>query len=92
MPFFSKRTETEAQNATMVDNVTPGNAELPTQSRVTFMACFLGLVASIGGFMFGYVSGQISGKNTWVFWMSCRILTIPQVSSPWKTTLVASAS
>ncbi|KAH7021328.1 general substrate transporter [Microdochium trichocladiopsis] len=25
------------------------------------MACFLGLVASIGGFMFGYVSGQISG-------------------------------
>ncbi|KAK8220076.1 hexose transporter hxt5 [Zalaria obscura] len=61
MPFFSKRTETEAQNATMVDNVTPGNAELPTQSRVTFMACFLGLVASIGGFMFGYVSGQISG-------------------------------
>ena len=23
--------------------------------RITFLACFLGLVASIGGFMFGYV-------------------------------------
>ncbi|KAI6093009.1 general substrate transporter [Hypoxylon rubiginosum] len=31
------------------------------QQRVTFIACFLGAVASIGGFMFGYVSGQISG-------------------------------
>ncbi|KAI1652853.1 general substrate transporter [Daldinia decipiens] len=31
------------------------------QQRVTFMAIFLGAVASIGGFMFGYVSGQISG-------------------------------
>lgn len=25
------------------------------QQRVTFIACFLGAVASIGGFMFGYV-------------------------------------
>lgn len=33
----------------------------PQQQRVTFIACWLGLVASIGGFMFGYVSGQISG-------------------------------
>jgi SP family sugar:H+ symporter-like MFS transporter len=29
--------------------------------KVTFIAVWLGLVASIGGFMFGYVSGQISG-------------------------------
>ncbi|KAF7559135.1 hypothetical protein G7046_g5026 [Stylonectria norvegica] len=29
--------------------------------KITLMACFLGMVASIGGFMFGYVSGQISG-------------------------------
>ncbi|KAK8061602.1 hypothetical protein PG994_007968 [Apiospora phragmitis] len=29
--------------------------------KVTFIAVFLGVVASIGGFMFGYVSGQISG-------------------------------
>ncbi|EEU36309.1 uncharacterized protein NECHADRAFT_102056 [Fusarium vanettenii 77-13-4] len=31
------------------------------EQKVTFLACFLGLVASIGGFKFGYVSGQISG-------------------------------
>ncbi|KAI1770560.1 general substrate transporter [Hypoxylon cercidicola] len=31
------------------------------QQKITFIACFLGMVASIGGFMFGYVSGQISG-------------------------------
>ncbi|KAH6888455.1 general substrate transporter [Thelonectria olida] len=35
--------------------------DLAANQKVTFMACFLGLVASIGGFMFGYVSGQISG-------------------------------
>ena len=26
-----------------------------TEQRITFLACWLGLVASIGGFMFGYV-------------------------------------
>ncbi|KAI1371743.1 general substrate transporter [Hypoxylon crocopeplum] len=31
------------------------------QQKVTFLSIFLGVVASIGGFMFGYVSGQISG-------------------------------
>lgn len=31
------------------------------EQKITLAACFLGLVASIGGFMFGYVSGQISG-------------------------------
>ncbi|KAK4998207.1 hexose transporter hxt5 [Elasticomyces elasticus] len=30
-------------------------------TKVPFMAIWLGIVASIGGFMFGYVSGQISG-------------------------------
>ncbi|KAI1810124.1 general substrate transporter [Poronia punctata] len=41
---------------------TGGAAASPAhQEKVTFIACFLGLVASIGGFMFGYVSGQISG-------------------------------
>lgn len=29
--------------------------EVVKEQRVTFIACFLGLVASIGGFMFGYV-------------------------------------
>ncbi|KAI1343655.1 general substrate transporter [Xylariaceae sp. FL0016] len=36
-------------------------ATAAAEQSITFLACFLGLVASIGGFMFGYVSGQISG-------------------------------
>lgn len=36
-------------------------AAVQKEQRVTLAACFLGLVASVGGFMFGYVSGQISG-------------------------------
>ncbi|KAK3683547.1 general substrate transporter [Podospora appendiculata] len=36
-------------------------APLIAEQKITFIAVFLGLVASIGGFMFGYVSGQISG-------------------------------
>ncbi|KAK5660819.1 hypothetical protein OQA88_12188 [Cercophora sp. LCS_1] len=39
----------------------PAAASAMAEQRITFKACFLGLVASIGGFMFGYVSGQISG-------------------------------
>src|SRR5687768_7166027 len=35
--------------------------ETKHEQRITLAACFLGLVASVGGFMFGYVSGQISG-------------------------------
>lgn len=31
------------------------------QQKVTFLACFQGGVASLGGFIFGYISGQISG-------------------------------
>lgn len=30
-------------------------ATIKREQRVTFAACFLGLVASVGGFMFGYV-------------------------------------
>ncbi|GJC88462.1 hexose transporter-like protein [Colletotrichum tofieldiae] len=37
------------------------SVDIVAEQKVTFAACFLGLVASIGGFMFGYVSGQISG-------------------------------
>ncbi|KXJ87015.1 general substrate transporter [Microdochium bolleyi] len=42
-------------------NATGSPSAAKANQKVTFMACFLGLVASIGGFMFGYVSGQISG-------------------------------
>ncbi|CAI4214169.1 unnamed protein product [Parascedosporium putredinis] len=52
-----------------VDNYGNGVQEPPVvdadvvrkEQKVTFKACLLGGVASIGGFMFGYVSGQISG-------------------------------
>ncbi|KAK4546412.1 hypothetical protein LTR36_002089 [Oleoguttula mirabilis] len=65
MPFL-KRTEREAQNAAELEKTSspshPGNPELPgDEQKITFLAIYLGLVASIGGFMFGYVSGQISG-------------------------------
>jgi len=66
MPFL-KRREQEGQNAATleksVDPNLPANPELPAQQKVTFIAVFMGLVASIGGFMFGYASGQISGKE-----------------------------
>jgi SP family sugar:H+ symporter-like MFS transporter len=31
------------------------------EGRVTFIAVLLGAISSMGGFMFGYESGQISG-------------------------------
>jgi len=64
MPLF-KRNEHEAQGVAELEKRNsphPGNPELPiAEQKITFLAVFLGLVASIGGFMFGYVSGQISG-------------------------------
>jgi SP family sugar:H+ symporter-like MFS transporter len=36
-------------------------ADLEPKGRPPFIAIVLGAVASIGGFMFGYESGQISG-------------------------------
>jgi SP family sugar:H+ symporter-like MFS transporter len=35
--------------------ITPDATPPARGEKVTFIACFLGLVASIGGFMFGYV-------------------------------------
>jgi SP family sugar:H+ symporter-like MFS transporter len=69
MPFL-KRTERDADNAAQLEKTSSpltnpahaGNNELSgSDQKVTFIAVFLGLVASIGGFMFGYTSGQISG-------------------------------
>ncbi|KAH9886390.1 general substrate transporter [Xylariomycetidae sp. FL2044] len=75
MPFLKKNADhaeaapgngesSAAGGGVMTGNEKNTSAEAPSaakQQNVTFMACFLGLVASIGGFMFGYVSGQISG-------------------------------
>ncbi|KAI1471808.1 general substrate transporter [Daldinia caldariorum] len=69
MPFLKHQTDqVEAPNAGASGSANPatkqeqsGEASAAKQQRVTFMAILLGVVASIGGFMFGYVSGQISG-------------------------------
>lgn len=65
MGFLSKRQSVEADNAAQVETTTPNSNSAPAlkPSKVPFLAIFLGLVASIGGFMFGYESGQISGRN-----------------------------
>ncbi|KAI1432522.1 general substrate transporter [Xylaria sp. CBS 124048] len=49
-----------------IETAATGNSPLTqghvtAHENITWIACLLGLVASIGGFMFGYVSGQISG-------------------------------
>ncbi|KAI0846509.1 general substrate transporter [Daldinia vernicosa] len=69
MPFLKHHTDqVEAPNAGTSSTASPatkqeqGSEPSPVeQQKVTFIAVFLGVVASIGGFMFGYVSGQISG-------------------------------
>jgi SP family sugar:H+ symporter-like MFS transporter len=52
-------------NSTPADTPPRGNSrtaeEVMPQGRVPAIAVILGAVASIGGFMFGYESGQISG-------------------------------
>lgn len=47
MPFL-KRTEREAQHANQLEKTASPE---PVGGKVTFMAVYLGLVASIGGFM-----------------------------------------
>ncbi|KNG46371.1 hexose transporter [Stemphylium lycopersici] len=71
--FFSKRANEEAHEKGTPDSVTPagtpprGNSDvvqatdLEPKGRVPMISVVLGAVASIGGFMFGYESGQISG-------------------------------
>lgn len=69
MRFFSRKAEAVpekgSQISTPADTPPRGNSntaeyEQP-QGRVPAIAVILGAVASIGGFMFGYESGQISG-------------------------------
>lgn len=42
----------------------PSSTAMKGNQKVTFMACFLGLVASIGGFMFGYVRSVAATNST----------------------------
>ncbi|KAM0431437.1 hypothetical protein ACHAPT_005414 [Fusarium lateritium] len=57
MKFFKRHEQAGEQQHLERKHTTNDAAE----QKITFLACFLGLVASIGGFKFGYVSGQISG-------------------------------
>jgi SP family sugar:H+ symporter-like MFS transporter len=70
MRFFGKKTEEVAEkgtpaNSTPTDTPAAGNSQVATdehpEGRIPFIAVLLGACASIGGFMFGYESGQISG-------------------------------
>lgn len=75
MRFFGKKTTDEVaekgtpETNTPVDTPPRGNSaaeakgttDLEPKGRVPAIAVILGAVASIGGFMFGYESGQISG-------------------------------
>ncbi|OHE95079.1 hypothetical protein CORC01_09603 [Colletotrichum orchidophilum] len=52
----------EHKDRTDADTPAPDSgSDITAEQKITFAAAFLGLVASIGGFMFGYVSGQVSG-------------------------------
>ena len=61
----------KANNTTAPDGVTrdaPNGGNLNSgattgKQKITVISIFLGAVASIGGFMFGYESGEISGKS-----------------------------
>lgn len=52
---------TPAETPARTVSPTRDGAEVEPQGRVPAVAVILGAVASIGGFMFGYESGQISG-------------------------------
>lgn len=61
MPFL-KRTEREAQQANQLEKApSPING---SGQKVTFLAVYLGLVASIGGFMYVHVSAICGQKHT----------------------------
>ncbi|KAK3315241.1 general substrate transporter [Apodospora peruviana] len=57
MPFFNK----SAPKGAVAPKPEAAASPLVSEQKITFIAIWLGMVASVGGFMFGYVSGQISG-------------------------------
>jgi SP family sugar:H+ symporter-like MFS transporter len=70
MRLFQKKStgevaEKDSSNMTTPAQTPPRKDSHPEveapQGRIPFVAVVLGAVASIGGFMFGYESGQISG-------------------------------
>jgi SP family sugar:H+ symporter-like MFS transporter len=70
MRFYRKTTEdvhekgtpaNSTPTATPPRSTSPDDEDVSPKGRVPAIAVILGAVASIGGFMFGYESGQISG-------------------------------
>jgi len=75
MKFFQKKNASKEVNEKGTPNSTtpaqtpprgdsstlPSPVDLQPEGRISLLAITLGAVASIGGFMFGYESGQISG-------------------------------
>ncbi|KAI1868436.1 uncharacterized protein JN550_006352 [Neoarthrinium moseri] len=63
MPFLKRQADQVESSNSPSNGVKAEQETVPAakHQRVTFKAVFLGIVVSIGGFMFGYVSGQISG-------------------------------
>ncbi|KJZ75312.1 hypothetical protein HIM_05238 [Hirsutella minnesotensis 3608] len=65
MGLFQHRERPETHTVDAMAAAQPGkpglDAQVKKHQRVTLLACVLGAVASLGGFIFGYVSGQISG-------------------------------
>lgn len=53
MRWHSKTQSLQADN--IVNNDSASQEKSQSNEKVTFIACFMGVVASIGGFMFGYV-------------------------------------
>ncbi|KAL2170038.1 hypothetical protein VTG60DRAFT_5378 [Thermothelomyces hinnuleus] len=58
---FKRFQNPTAEHGTPAKPEPPSAATIAAEQKITAIALFLGAVASIGGFMFGYVSGQISG-------------------------------
>jgi SP family sugar:H+ symporter-like MFS transporter len=65
MRFYSKKTGEVEGKGTPADTPprdnSPTAADVVPKGRIPAIAVILGATASIGGFMFGYESGQISG-------------------------------
>ena len=69
MRFYQRKPANTAAEKDASNDTTPAqtpprrksNPEEESVGRVPIVAVILGAVASIGGFMFGYESGQISG-------------------------------
>jgi len=65
-PLSSDPNTPASQSVTSFSNEEQ-NAPIPStesEPKVTFLAILLGAIASMGGFIFGYESGQISGMSS----------------------------